>query len=291
MLVLRSGNPRPGQPRRTRFIGSMSKSLPSIDMSRRRAAKVVADAKRYWRLRAGFQTGGCGGRAEDAEFFGWNSTPARWCSSSRPPFDPNLFRFNEGTCDATGRFWIGVMFDPLNRNCAPQASSLHNFTLGDGLRSQPDVAELHNGMAWSGDGSRFYLSHSNQGEVFAYSFDPETGGLGARALFAQVPKALGIPDGAAVDSDGGYWCAVHGGGRLRRYTAAGELDRDIFLPISQPTMCAFAGKHLDILCHKRLGQADYAATSERTPCWRAIAASSRREGHSPALLRSVTSTC
>jgi len=166
---------------------------------------------------------------------------------SQPPFDPNLFRFNEGTCDATGRFWIGVMFDPLNGNHAPQTSPLHKFTLRDGLRSEPDVAELHNGMAWSGDGSRFYLSHSNRGKVFAYSFDPETGGLGARALFAQVPKSLGLPDGAAVDSDGGYWCALHGGSRLRRYTAAGEVDRDILLPVSQPTMCAFAGKTLDVL--------------------------------------------
>jgi len=166
---------------------------------------------------------------------------------SQPPFDTDQFRFNEGICDTKGRFWIGVMFDPLNGDHAPQASSIHNFTLSDGLRSEPDVAELHNGMAWSGDGSRFYLSHSNQGKVFAYSFDPKTGRLGARALFAQVPKEIGLPDGAAVDSDGGYWCAVHGGGRLRRYTAAGDLDRDIFLPVSQPTMCAFAGKNLDIL--------------------------------------------
>ena len=29
-----------------------------------------------------------------------------------PPFDPDLFRFNEGVCDAEGRFWVGVMFDP-----------------------------------------------------------------------------------------------------------------------------------------------------------------------------------
>jgi hypothetical protein len=28
-----------------------------------------------------------------------------------PPFDPTLFRFNEGACDGFGRFWIGVMFD------------------------------------------------------------------------------------------------------------------------------------------------------------------------------------
>src|SRR6185312_5734246 len=88
-----------------------------------------------------------------------------------PPFDPNLFRFNEGACDTSGRFWIGVMFDPLDQGCSAQKSSLHSFTLHDGLRSEPDAAELHNGMAWSADGLRFYLSHSNRREVFAFAFD------------------------------------------------------------------------------------------------------------------------
>jgi hypothetical protein len=41
--------------------------------------------------------------------------------------------------------------------------------------------------------------------------------------------------------------ASHGGGRLRRYTADGKLGRDIPLPVSQPTMCAFAGDALDYL--------------------------------------------
>jgi len=164
-----------------------------------------------------------------------------------PPFDPALFRFNEGVCDAAGRFWVGVMFDPRDEAVPPQKSSLHSFTLAEGLRLEPDAAELHNGMAWSPDGCRFYLAHSQRREVFAYSFDLQSGRLGARALFAQIPDALGLPDGAAVDSDGGYWCALHGGSRLRRYTARGTLDRDIALPVSQPTMCAFAGEALDVL--------------------------------------------
>lgn len=29
------------------------------------------------------------------------------------PFDPKLFRFNESQCDDSGRFWVGVMFDPV----------------------------------------------------------------------------------------------------------------------------------------------------------------------------------
>jgi sugar lactone lactonase YvrE len=164
-----------------------------------------------------------------------------------PPFDPALFRFNEGACDIAGRFWVGVMFDPIDDSVPPQQSSLHSFTLLDGLRTEPDSAELHNGMAWSPDGRRFYLSHSYRREVLAYGFDPASGRLGVRDLFAKIPETLGLPDGAAVDSQGGYWCALHGGSRLRRYTAMGAVDRDIALPVSQPTMCAFAGEALDEL--------------------------------------------
>ena len=164
-----------------------------------------------------------------------------------PPYDPAAFRFNEGVCDVAGRFWVGVMFDPLDDSALPQASSLHSFTLREGLRREPDAAVLHNGMAWSPDGRRFYLSHSFRREVFTHAFDPTSGRLGERALFAKIPEALGLPDGAAVDSQGGYWCALHGGSRLRRYTAAGAVDRDIPLPVSQPTMCAFGGEALDVL--------------------------------------------
>ncbi len=164
-----------------------------------------------------------------------------------PPFDPQLFRFNEGACDASGRFWVGVMFDPLQGSPEPRPGSLYSFTPGEGLRSEPDAAELHNGMAWSADGRRFFVSHSYTGEIYAFDFDPERGKLGTRSLFATLPKALGIPDGAAIDSEGGYWCALHGGGKLRRFRPDGTPDRDFELPVSQPTMCAFAGEALDTL--------------------------------------------
>ena len=88
-----------------------------------------------------------------------------------PPFDPALFRFNEGACDANGRFWIGVMFDPLNGSPPAQPGRLHSFTFAEGLRDEPDAAELHNGMAWSGDGKTFFLSHSNSGEIIAFDYE------------------------------------------------------------------------------------------------------------------------
>ncbi len=166
---------------------------------------------------------------------------------AKPPYNPKLFRFNEGACDPTGRFWVGVMFDPLEVGIKPQPASLHSFTLEGGLHHEPDAAELHNGMAWSPDGKTFYLSHSRQHEVFAFSFDAGRGTFGDRRSFVKVPARLGVPDGAAVDSKGGYWCAIHGGRRLQRYTASGELDLEIVLPVSQPTMCTFGGERLETL--------------------------------------------
>lgn len=164
-----------------------------------------------------------------------------------PPFDPKLFRFNGGLCDATGRFWVGVMFDPIEGSPPKQRAALHSFTLKGGLKREDDEAELHNGMAWSADGRHFFLAHSRTGSIYAFDFDPDTGSLGSRKLFGQLPSTLGLPDGAAVDAEGGYWCAVHGGGRLRRYGPDGQFDRDVMLPVSQPTMCTFAGNNLDVL--------------------------------------------
>jgi SMP-30/gluconolaconase/LRE-like protein len=53
------------------------------------------------------------------------------------PFDSKLFRFNEGACDATGRFWVGVMFDPLHDTRPSQKSSLQSFTLGGACVGSP----------------------------------------------------------------------------------------------------------------------------------------------------------
>ena len=76
---------------------------------------------------------------------------------------------------------------------------------------------------------------------------PPPAELGAPRDFISVPQNLGVPDGAALDEEGCYWLAIHGGGRLRRYRPDGQLDRELMLPVSNPTMCAFAGPALETL--------------------------------------------
>ena len=192
-----------------------------------------------------------------------------------PPFDPRFHRFNEGSCDGAGRFWIGVMLDPVGGaipdDGPDRQASLHSFTLADGLRREPDRAELHNGMAWTPDGAHFFLSHSTTRTIYRYDVDG-SGRLAQRRVFARVDARDGLPDGAALDTKGGYWCALHGAGRLRRFHPDGSVDRDIVLPVSKPTMCAFGGPDLDVLYVT-------SATDGLTPAQR------HEEPHAGALLR------
>jgi sugar lactone lactonase YvrE len=163
-----------------------------------------------------------------------------------PPFDPNLFRFNEGVCDAEGRFWVGVMFDPRPGAAAKAvAAPLHRFTFGEGLVAGDDWSDLHNGFAWNAEEDAFFLSHSNARSVLRAPYDRATGRLGKPRSFAEIRTEGHVPDGAAVDEEGCYWCAVHGGGVLHRYDPSGALILRVALPVSQPTMCAFAGPRLD----------------------------------------------
>jgi sugar lactone lactonase YvrE len=163
-----------------------------------------------------------------------------------PPFDPNLFRFNEGVCDSEGRFWVGVMFDPRPDVAHERAAApLHRFTFSEGLVAGNDWSDLHNGFAWDAKEDAFFLSHSHAGEVLCAPYDRASGSLGTPSPFAEIRIDGHVPDGAAVDEDGCYWCAVHGGGVLHRYDPSGALIAQVDLPISQPTMCAFIGPRLE----------------------------------------------
>ena len=121
-----------------------------------------------------------------------------------------------------------------------------SFTAKNGLIRQDDDAELHNGMSWSADGQSVFLADSNAGAIHVWL----RSGIGVawrRGAIRTHTEGLGLPGGAAIDAQGYYWCAVHGGARLRRYGPDGQLDRELPLPISKPTMCAFAGDDLDSL--------------------------------------------
>jgi len=168
----------------------------------------------------------------------------------KAPYDQAQLRFNDGKADPQGRFWVGT----LHEQRQPRGS-LYCLTPDRFDRILDDVANS-NGLGWSPDGRTMYWSDTKLATVFAFDFDPASGDLARRRVFASFPPKPadgsleaygGRPDGAAVDSAGCYWVACFEGQRLARFGADGTLRQSVPLPVRCPTMPCFGGDDLKTL--------------------------------------------
>jgi sugar lactone lactonase YvrE len=167
-------------------------------------------------------------------------------------------RFNDGRCDRQGRFWAGTMQDVTR---APEGTL---YRLDAAARCTPAFGGIRapNSLAWSPDGRTMYFADSYLQAIFAYPFDPASGTVGERRVFATLDGTR-MPDGSAVDADGFLWNAEYDGWRITRYAPDGRVDRTLHLPVQRPTSCAFGGPNLDVLyvttACQRLTEAERAA--------------------------------
>ena len=166
---------------------------------------------------------------------------------SNAPYDTLKIRFNDGRCDANGRLWVGTLSDDRTQ----QAGELFCFDKGT-LRSAGIPVTVSNGVAFSGDGKTLYHTDTTAHRIMAYEFDTTTGELGAGRVFREFSSSrnsgyIGRPDGAAVDSEDAYWCAMYEGGRLLRLAPDGTILQEILLPGRCPTMLAFGGEDMKTL--------------------------------------------
>ncbi len=170
---------------------------------------------------------------------------------AKPPYDPAKERFNDGKCDPQGRFWVGTIYEPRE----PANAALYCHTGGQ-LVKRADGITVSNGLAWSPNGRTMYWSDTKAHTIYAFDFDPITGGISGKRMFASFPVKQagqpltgygGRPDGAAVDAEGCYWSAMFEGQRLLRLSPAGEIVREVRLPVRCATMPCFGGHDLKTL--------------------------------------------
>ncbi|HGM5581734.1 TPA: SMP-30/gluconolactonase/LRE family protein [Pseudomonas putida] len=156
-------------------------------------------------------------------------------------------RFNDGRCDRQGRFWAGTMLMDMQQGA--QVGALYRLDGQDRLHCQFDGMIVPNGLAFSPDGRRMYLSdsHPTVQTIWSFDYDIDSGTPHSRQLFVDMRKYPGRPDGAAVDQDGCYWICGNDEGVVHRFTPAGHLDRSLRVPVKKPAMCAFGGPRLDTL--------------------------------------------
>jgi len=155
-------------------------------------------------------------------------------------FPTREMRFNDGRCDRAGRFWVTSMV----RDTTLAMADGELYRCDQRGLSEPLVRGLltGNGIAFSPDGRRMYLSDSHPLSRTIWAFDLDTDGVPSnRRLFAELQGALGRPDGAAVDAEGGYWICGNDAGLVHRFLPNGHLERSIRAPVSKPSMCSFGG--------------------------------------------------
>lgn len=162
---------------------------------------------------------------------------------AHPELDLCENRYNDGKCDAKGRFWIGSMNMP---ECRP-TGSLYRVEHDWRVRKALDGLIISNGMGWSPDQRLMYLADSGQGCIYVLDFDPEEGQVRNRRVFAPPLQGRGVADGLTVDTDGCVWCACWDGACVLRYDPSGRLDRAIEMPVPRPTSLTFGGSALKTL--------------------------------------------
>lgn len=157
-------------------------------------------------------------------------------------YDQKTTRFNDGRCDAKGRFLAGTMYSPKDAF----NGALHQFSKGkENLLDQ--AAWTSNGLAFSPDNTIMYYSDTPNHVVYQFDYDLETGSATNKRVFIQFPHGNGRPDGAAVDSEGNYWSAIYQGQRVVKISPQGEILEEYPVPATYPTMVAFGGPEMKTL--------------------------------------------
>lgn len=176
--------------------------------------------------------------------------------------DIKTTRFNDGKADPLGRLWAGTMYEP--RDARKAELYCIDCRPGNGQQGKPLVqlkahnAIIANGLAWSPDAATLYWADTPNHVVHAWDWDGPGNVMRRHRVFLQLPGKPagwqsgqpgygGRPDGAAVDVEGNYYSAMFEGGRLLKFSPAGELLQEIAVPARCPTMPCFGGADLRTL--------------------------------------------
>lgn len=152
-------------------------------------------------------------------------------------------RMNDGKCDRAGRLYAGSMA----ADESPGKGSFYRLDTDGSVTELMTGLGISNGIGWSPDDTLMYFIDSLDYRVDVLDYDAVTGNLGERRPFVSLGSGQVMPDGLAVDAEGGVWVAVWGGGVVQRYDATGRLTGVVRLPTANVTSCAFGGPGLDQL--------------------------------------------
>ncbi|MDW0113089.1 SMP-30/gluconolactonase/LRE family protein [Sporosarcina saromensis] len=153
-------------------------------------------------------------------------------------------RFNDGKCDARGRFWAGTMeFKPTS----PNGSLYRLDTTRNALKLESSII-ISNGLAWNKDHTIMYHVDSGRNAIYEYNYDLETGTIHNRKLLYTFENDYGTPDGIAIDSNDCLYIALWGGAKVIYFNPTTcEILEEIVIPAPHVTSVTFGEKDFKTL--------------------------------------------
>jgi len=150
-------------------------------------------------------------------------------------------RANDACADFSGNLITGTL------NLGPAEGSSWRFSAHDGWKLlDPSISNTNGPNVCVVDGTITLIIGDSSADYYAYAYDAAKGRVRERRVFGDVSGLGGLADGAALDTEGGLWCAIFGGSKLARFTRDG-LERTLALPLANPADVAFGGPALDRL--------------------------------------------
>lgn len=155
-------------------------------------------------------------------------------------------RCNDGAVDAAGRYWVGTMNDPKVKEPTNEGV-LFRLDPDLSLHRMMENVTIPNGMGWSRDNKKMFLTDTPTKNIFVFDFDLTSGAISNRQVFFHHPDdEEGGPDGFAMDSQGNLWTAICGGWKVLKVSPEGKVVGEIVLPTRMISCPAFAGQDLFI---------------------------------------------
>lgn len=139
---------------------------------------------------------------------------------------------NDGCADAAGRLWVGAV--PPGRDSDGVLLRIDRQGAAIARRG----ITVSNGLSWSADRRTLFHVDTGRAQLLAHRVDPQSGAILASEVLWHCDD--GLPDGIAVDVDGGIWVAVYGTGQVRRIVH-GVPETIVEVPTPQVTSVALGG--------------------------------------------------
>lgn len=172
-----------------------------------------------------------------------SSPSGKLVTLASPKGEPSNNRFNDGKCDAAGRFVAGTM----DHNEQEASGALYSLSPEGRVKKLLKEVRISNGITWSPNSKTMYFIDTPTREVKAFDYDIETGQVANPRVIIRFPDTFGWPDGMTSDTNGNLWIAMWGGARVTQWKPNGTLLEQIGVPALNVTSCVFGGADMNEL--------------------------------------------